>query len=122
MKHESGFLKIVNKIRPNIHELSVHEVHDMQEHDEPFAFIDVREESEVQHGILPNAIHLSKGILERDIEKTIPNLTQKIVLYCGGGFRSALAAHNLQQMGYVNVYSMMGGFRGWREAKYRIVD
>lgn len=122
MKHASGFLEIVNKIRPQIHEVTVQEVFEMQKHDEAFALVDVREESELPNGLLPHAIHLSKGVLERDIEKTIPNFNQKIVLYCGGGFRSALAAYNLQQMGYTNVHSMIGGFRGWCEAKFPVVD
>jgi rhodanese-related sulfurtransferase len=81
-----------------------------------FYLVDTREESEWARGHLPKAIHLSKGIIERDIEQKIPDKSAPIVLYCGGGFRSALAADNLQKMGYTNVESMDGGYRGWTEA------
>ncbi len=83
-----------------------------------FLLVDVREESEFAAGHLPGAIHLGKGIIERDIEGKVPDTGAKLILYCGGGFRSALAADNLQKMGYTNVISMDGGFRVWREKNY----
>ena len=82
--------------------------------------VDVREDSEFAKDHLPNAIHMGKGVIERDIEQRVPDKGSEIVLYCGGGFRSALAADNLQKMGYTNVYSMDGGIRGWRDKKYPI--
>lgn len=88
---------------------------------EQFHFVDVREESEWANGHLPQAVHLGKGVIERDIEKTVPDIGAEIILYCGGGYRSALAAYNLQKMGYTNVWSMDGGFRGWKEAGGQIV-
>lgn len=81
-----------------------------------FHMVDVREESEFAASHVPDAVHLGKGVIERDIEKTIPDPDAQIVLYCGGGYRSALAALNLQQMGYSNVISMDGGFSGWKNA------
>jgi rhodanese-related sulfurtransferase len=116
MQHSPRFLKIVADTRSRIRELQVADVRAKLERGEPFHLIDVREESEFARGRLPGAIHLSKGVIERDIENKIPQLDAEIVLYCGGGFRSALAAENLQRMGYTNVWSMDGGFRGWREA------
>ena len=88
--------------------------------EEEFFLVDVREESEWANGHLPRAIHLSKGIIERDVERVIPETTDPIVLYCGGGFRSAMAAENLQKMGYQNVWSMDGGIRGWEESRLPI--
>jgi rhodanese-related sulfurtransferase len=85
---------------------------------EKFLLVDVREESEFAKDHLPGAIHLGKGIIERDVEARVPDLNSEIVLYCGGGFRSALAADNLQKMGYTNVISMDGGIRDWREKGY----
>jgi len=116
MQHSPRFLKIVADTRSRIRELQVADVRAKLERGESFHLIDVREESEFALGRLPGAIHLSKGVIERDIETRIPQLDAEIVLYCGGGFRSALAAENLQRMGYTNVWSMDGGFRGWREA------
>jgi rhodanese-related sulfurtransferase len=116
VKHAPGFLKIVDDARSRIRELSVQDVKDMLDRGESFELIDVREESEWVRGHLPHAKHLSKGIIERDIETTYPDATAKLVLYCGGGYRSALAADNLQKMGYTNIYSMDGGWRGWTEA------
>ena len=118
VEHAPGFLKIVNDVKRRIHEMSVYEVKAQMDRNESFRLVDVREESEWSRGHLPDAIHLGKGIIERDIEQTIPDTNASIVLYCGGGFRSALAADNLQKMGYVNVRSMDGGIRGWREAGY----
>ena len=120
-QHAERFLKIVNQAREQIQECTVHEVKSRLDSGEQFYFIDVREEREWLAGRLPNAIHLGKGVIERDIEKMISDVEAEIVLYCGGGYRSALAAHNLLQMGYLNVISMDGGFRGWSEAGFEII-
>ena len=115
-KHTPRFLKIVDDARSRVKENTVADVKAMLDRGEKFHLVDVREESEWAAGHLPRAEHLGKGIIERDIETKIPDTGAKIVLYCGGGFRSALAADNLQKMGYTNVISMDGGFRGWKEA------
>jgi rhodanese-related sulfurtransferase len=120
-KHSPRFLKLVEGIKRGIQELSIAEVKDKLDRQEPFRLIDVREESEWARDHLPRAEHLGKGILERDIEQRVPDVNAEIVLYCGGGFRSALAAENLQRMGYTNVWSMDGGIRGWRDAGYPVV-
>ena len=114
-QHPPRFLRIVEEARQRVHETSVDEVKAKLDRGEKFLLVDVREESEYAKDHLPGAIHLSKGIIERDVEERIPNLQAPIVLYCGGGYRSALAADNLQKMGYTNVLSMDGGIRGWRE-------
>ena len=114
-KHSPRFLKLVEQTRPHINELTVDDVKQKLDRGEKFHLVDVREESEWTAGHLPEATHLGKGIIERDIEEKIPDINAEIVLYCGGGFRSALAADNLQKMGYTNVISMDGGFRGWQE-------
>ena len=121
-KHALGFLAIVNDARSRIAECSVADVNDWQTASETFRLVDVREESEWSRGHLPGAEHLGKGIIERDVEEQIPDQAAKIVLYCGGGYRSALAADNLQKMGYTNVTSMDGGFRGWKEAGLEIIQ
>ena len=113
-KHSPGFLKIVNEVKPRIKETNVDEVkRRMDRGDRKFKLVDVREESEFAAGHIPGAVHIGKGVIERDIETKIPDHGQEIILYCGGGFRSALAADNLQKMGYTNVLSMDGGWRGW---------
>jgi rhodanese-related sulfurtransferase len=117
-RHSPRFLKIVDEARKNIRECTVDEVKAMLDRGETFQLVDVREESEWARDHLPRAVHLGKGIIERDIEERIPEASAKIVLYCGGGFRSALAADNLRKMGYQNVWSMDGGIRGWREKGY----
>jgi rhodanese-related sulfurtransferase len=122
MKHSPRFLKLVESVKTRIRETDVHDVRRRLEAGETFYLVDVREESEWSRGHLPGAIHLSKGIIERDIEKTIADPSATIVLYCGGGFRSALVADSLQQMGYSDVRSMDGGWRGWREAGYPVED
>jgi len=122
MKHSPRFLKLVKSVKTRIRETDVHDVRRRLEAGETFYLVDVREESEWSRGHLPGAIHLSKGIIERDIEKTIADPSATIVLYCGGGFRSALVADSLQQMGYSDVRSMDGGWRGWREAGYPVED
>ena len=120
-KHSPGFLAIVDDARSRIRECTVSDVAEWQAANESFRLIDVREESEWHRGHLPGAEHLGKGIIERDIEERIPDHAEKIVLYCGGGYRSALAADNLQKMGYTNVLSMDGGFRDWKNAGREIV-
>jgi rhodanese-related sulfurtransferase len=121
MKHAPEFLKLVDDAKTRIQETNSQEVKQGIEAKEAFTLIDVREDSEWAKGHLPGAIHLCKGIIERDIENTVPGKATPIVLYCGGGFRSALAADNLQKMGYVNVFSMDGGWRGWTDAGYPTV-
>ncbi len=116
MKHAEGFLRLVEDAKSRIRETNVPGVKKRLDEGEKFYLVDVREESEWARGRLPGATHLGKGIIERDIEKTIPDKSANVVLYCGGGFRSALAADNLQKMGYKNVLSMDGGWKGWIEA------
>jgi len=116
MQHSAGFLKLVNEAKSRVKETDVHAVKKQMDAGEKFYLVDTREDSEWNNGRLPGAVHLCKGIIERDIEKTIPEKNAKVVLYCGGGFRSALAADNLQRMGYTNVISMDGGWRGWHKA------
>ena len=118
--HAPRFLQLVDSIRVNIRECTVADVHKRIAAGESFLLFDVREESEFAAGHLPGAKSLGKGIIERDIETVVPDFDREIVLYCGGGFRSALAADNLQKMGYTNVISMDGGFRGWKEAGHTI--
>ena len=116
--HSTRFVTLVNDARREIRETTPEEVKERLDRRHHFHLIDVREESEWAEGHLPGASHLSKGIIERDIEKAIPDTDADIVLYCGGGYRSALAAFNLQKMGYLNVKSMDGGFSGWKESGY----
>ncbi len=116
--HSPRFLEIVNDAKTRIRETNVDEVKARLDQGETFHLIDVREESEYANGHLPGAIHLGKGVLERDVEKHFSDTGAPLVLYCGGGFRSALAADNLQKMGYTNVVSMDGGVRGWKEQGY----
>jgi rhodanese-related sulfurtransferase len=117
-QHAPGFLKIVEDAKSRIRELTVDQVKAKLDRGDRFHLIDVREESEWAKGHVAGSEYLGKGVIERDIEKQIPDTKAEIVLYCGGGFRSALAADNLQKMGYTNVYSMDGGIRGWREKGY----
>jgi rhodanese-related sulfurtransferase len=114
--HAPRFLKIVEDAKTRIRELTIQDVQAKLARGDRFHLVDVREESEWAAGHLPWAIHLGKGVIERDIEQAIPDTQSEIILYCGGGFRSALSADNLQKMGYQNVWSMDGGFRAWREA------
>jgi len=114
-KHSERFLKIVDESRKRVRELNVDDVKGKLDRGEKFLLVDVREESEFAKDHLPNAIHLGKGVIERDIEGRVPDTSAPLILYCGGGFRSALAADNLQKMGYTNVISMDGGIRVWRE-------
>jgi len=117
-QHPPRFLKIVDDARSRVRETNVDEVKKRMDRCDKFLLIDVREESEFAKDHLPGAVHLGKGIIERDIEARVPELGTEMILYCGGGFRSALAADNLQKMGYTNVISMDGGIRGWREKGY----
>lgn len=119
--HAPRFLELVNDTRKRIAETTVATVKSRIDAGEKFLLIDVREDDEFAAGHLPGAVHLSKGIIERDIEKVIPNSDADIVLYCGGGYRSALAADNLTKMGYTSVISMDGGYRAWHEAGYLII-
>jgi rhodanese-related sulfurtransferase len=117
-QHPPRFLKIVDDAKKRVRETNVEEVRKKMDHSAKFTLVDVREESEFAKDHLPGAMHLGKGIIERDIEARVPDLNAEIVLYCGGGFRSALAADNLQKMGYTNVISMDGGIRDWRKKGY----
>lgn len=116
MQHSPQFLKLVNEVKSRVKETNVADVKRRMENGEEFLLVDVREDNEWAKGHLPRAVHMGRGIIERDIEKQVPETAKKIILYCGGGFRSALVADNLQKMGYTNVESMDGGWRGWTEA------
>ena len=118
--HTPRFLKIVEDAKTRIRELTIQEVQAKLARSDRFHLVDVREDSEWAAGHLPRAIHLGKGVIERDIEQSVPDTQSEIILYCGGGYRSALAADSLQKMGYQYVWSMDGGFRGWREAGFAI--
>ena len=119
--HSEGFLKLVRDAKSRIKEEDYRETKKRLDAGEKIVLVDTREDSEWARGHIPGAIHLSRGVIERDIEKTIPDKEMTVVLYCGGGFRSALAADNLQKMGYRNVISMDGGWRGWTEAGFPII-
>lgn len=116
--HSPAFLALVQDSKDRIKEYTVSQIRQRQLNNETFTLVDVREESEWQAGHIQGAIHLGKGIIERDIETRIPEKNTDIVLYCGGGYRSALAAEALQKMGYTQVSSMDGGIREWRMAGY----
>ncbi len=116
MAHSAEFVKLVNEAKKKIKETNVAEVKRRTEAGEKFLLVDVREDNEWTKGHLPGAVHMGRGIIERDIEQRVPDTNAKLILYCGGGFRSALVAENLQKMGYSNVESMDGGWRGWLEA------
>jgi rhodanese-related sulfurtransferase len=120
MKHNPGFLKLVEQAKRTIKECTIGDVKVKLDHGDPFHLIDVREDNEFAKDHAKGAAHLGRGILERDIETVIPDKRAEIILYCGGGYRSALAAESLRQMGYTNVRSMDGGMRAWREAGYPI--
>jgi len=114
--HSPGFLKIVEEAKQKIRQTTIPVIAERRARGETFHFVDVREDDEYRAGHARGAMHLGRGVLERDIETTIPNKDDEIVVYCGGGFRSALAAEVLGRMGYTNVLSMDGGMRGWRDA------
>lgn len=118
MDHSTGFLTLAQEAKKKITETSVQEVAQKIQRGEDFHFVDVREDEEWNEGHAKGAIHLGKGVIERDIENAIPEKNAAIVLYCGGGFRSALAAESIQKMGYTNVLSMAGGIKAWRTAGF----
>jgi rhodanese-related sulfurtransferase len=116
MKHSEGFLKLVNDAKTRIREVTVAETQKRLKINSKAKLIDVREDNEWQAGHAAGAEHLGKGIIERDIEEKVPQKSTELILYCGGGFRSALVADVLQQMGYTNVFSMAGGWKAWKES------
>ncbi len=116
MAHAAQFLKLVNEAKKKIKETNVADVKRRSDAGEQFLLVDVREDNEWAKGHVPGAVHMGRGIIERDIEQRVPDTNAKLILYCGGGFRSALVADNLQKMGYHNVESMDGGWKGWLEA------
>jgi len=120
MKHNPGFLTLVEQAKRTIKECTIGDVKVKRDRGDPFHLIDVREDNEFAKDHAKGAAHLGRGILERDIETVIADKRAEIILYCGGGYRSALAAESLRQMGYTNVRSMDGGMRAWREAGYPI--
>jgi len=116
MAHSPQFLKLVNDAKARVKETNVEDVKRRMEAGEKFLLVDVREDNEWANGHVPTAVHMGRGIIERDIEASVPDTSTKMILYCGGGFRSALVADNLQKMGYTNVESMDGGWKGWLAA------
>ena len=117
-QHSSQFLKLVAEAKNRIQEISAQTLKTKMEHHEPLCVIDVREDNEWPTGHIPHAIHMGKGIIERDIEKQIPDQQTPVVVYCSGGFRCALVADSLQRMGYTQVYSLENGLKGWADAGY----
>ncbi len=115
MKHSEAFERICQDALKRVTEISPEKVRQMQDSKGPFYFVDVREDCEWAQSRCAGAIHIGRGVIERDIESLIPDHSALVVLYCGGGYRSALAADNIQKMGYTNVFSMQGGIRLWRE-------
>jgi rhodanese-related sulfurtransferase len=120
MKHSEGFLKLVDDAKRRIREVTVAETQKRTADNPSAKLIDVREDTEWQAGHAAGAVHLGKGIIERDIESTVPDKATELILYCGGGYRSALAADVLQRMGYANVFSMAGGWKAWKESGGKI--
>ncbi|HYO62904.1 MAG TPA: rhodanese-like domain-containing protein [Pyrinomonadaceae bacterium] len=116
MQHSEGFLRLVEEVRTRVRELSVEQARQRLSAAPPAVLVDVREDREWQAGHAAQARHLGRGVIERDIEHLYPDKTTELILYCGGGYRSALAADNLQRMGYTNVYSMAGGWRAWQDS------
>ena len=121
MQHSPRFLKLAEAAKARVNNITADDVKPRIDRGEKFNLVDVREESEFAAGHLPGAIHMGRGIIERDIEKRFPDPETELVLYCGGGYRSALVAESLQKMGYTNLKSMDGGFRGWTEKGYPVV-
>lgn len=117
----SRIQELVADVKTRINELSIDDVHAMQANKADFVLVDIRDESEWAVDHVPNAMHLTRGKLEFLIEGAIPDIGCKIVLYCGGGSRSALSAESLQRMGYTDVYSMAGGYRDWKETGYELI-
>ncbi|KTD51170.1 rhodanese-like domain-containing protein [Legionella quateirensis] len=118
--HSPGFLSLVDDAKKRIKEISPHNLKRMIDNKEQITVIDIREDHELSDGYIPTSIHLSKGIIERDIEQLIPDLHRPILVYCSGGFRCALVADALQKMGYTHIYSLNGGLRSWMDAGYPI--
>jgi len=116
MKHSEGFLKLVNDAKTRIREMTVAETQARLKQNAEAKLVDVREDNEWNTAHAAGAIHLGKGIIERDIETTVPDKSTELILYCGGGYRSALASDALQQIGYTNVFSMVGGWKAWRSS------
>ncbi len=121
MQHSEAFVRLVDDAKTRIAEISVEELKRRAADRAPF-LIDVREDHEVARGRIPKAVHIGRGVLERDIDKHVPDPSQEIVLYCGGGYRSALAADNIMRMGYARVFSLAGGFSGWKESGGRVEE
>ena len=119
-QHSPRFLAIATDSKTRVRECTIEDLKSRMDQEKRFILIDVREASEFAAGYIPGAIHISKGVIERDIETVVPDLKTEILLYCGGGFRSALSADNLQRMGYQNVVSVDGGWRGWTDSNYPI--
>jgi rhodanese-related sulfurtransferase len=122
MAHSHEFLKLVDQSREKIKECTTDDVMQKLQAGEKFHFVDCREDDEWRQGHAKGAVHIGRGVLERDIEEEIPNKSDQIILYCGGGFRSALAAESIQKMGYTNVISMDGGIREWKQKGYPITQ
>lgn len=122
LDHTPGFLKLVSEAQKHVKEITLDEVAERLKPEKDFVLVDVREESEWNAGHLPLAVHLSKGVIERDIETKIPDPSTPLILYCGGGYRSILAAQSIQKMGYTKVLSMSGGFRGWTEKNFPVLQ
>ena len=120
MQHSPRFLQLAESAKGRVNNITVDDVKPRIDRGEQFNLLDVREESEFAAGHLPGAVHMGRGVIERDIEKRFPDTGTELVLYCGGGYRSALTAESLQKMGYTNVKSMDGGFRGWTEKGYEV--
>jgi rhodanese-related sulfurtransferase len=116
MRHSEGFLKVVDDAKSRINEVTVDETRQRLNANSNAKLIDVREDNEWNEARAAGAEHLGKGIIERDIEAAVPEKSTEVILYCGGGYRSALAADVLQQMGYTNVWSMAGGWKAWKES------
>jgi rhodanese-related sulfurtransferase len=121
MNHNQSFITLVNRLRASVKETDLEGLQSRMQDQAPFILVDVREESEFRAGHIPDAMWLGKGIIERDIESRIPDKETEIWLYCGGGYRSVLAADNIQKMGYTNVVSVDGGFRAWLESGNTVV-
>lgn len=121
MKHNPGFESLCELARMNVAEITIHDVKKLMEQGKLPLFIDVREDLEWQNDHLPHAQHIGRGVIERDIETIVPDKNTTIILYCGGGYRSVLAAESLQKMGYQNILSMAGGYRGWKESGYPLI-
>jgi rhodanese-related sulfurtransferase len=117
MEHSEGFLNLVNDAKTRVREVTVAETQQRMSENKDVKLIDVREDNEWNEAHAAGSIHLGKGIIERDIEKTVPDKDAELILYCGGGYRSALATDSLQKMGYTNVWSMAGGWKAWKASE-----